>query len=101
MACGAALVTTDCGGSRDYALPQRTALVVPAGDAAGLADDVEALLDDESQRRSLVEAGSSLVRGLDWDRSGELLEAFLEDYLADPGHYQQPPGDDRSEDYAL
>ena len=29
MACGAALVTTDNGGSRDYAIPDDTALVVP------------------------------------------------------------------------
>ena len=27
MGCGAALVTTDCGGSRDYAVPGETAVV--------------------------------------------------------------------------
>ena len=33
MACGAALVTTDNGGSRDYGLDEVTALVAPTGDA--------------------------------------------------------------------
>ena len=47
MACGAALVTTDCGGSRDYALPGETALVLPAGDATGLAEAADGLLRDE------------------------------------------------------
>ncbi len=38
MACGAALVTTDNGGSRDYAFHGETALVVPPGDVDGLAE---------------------------------------------------------------
>jgi glycosyltransferase involved in cell wall biosynthesis len=101
MACGAALVTTDCGGSRDYAFPGETARVRRAGDVVGLADDVEALLDDEAQRRALASRGEQLVRRFRWERSGELLEAFLEQYLADPERYQRPPSEDRSEEFRL
>ena len=36
MACGAALVTTDNGGSRDYALHGETALVAPCGDVGSV-----------------------------------------------------------------
>ena len=101
MACGAALVTTDCGGSRDYAIAGETAVVVPAGDATLLADGVERLLDDAEQRIGLASAGARSVHKFDWERSGELLEAFLECYVADPKHYQQSPGEDRSKDYTL
>lgn len=101
MACGAALVTTDCGGSRDYAVPNETASVVSAGDATALADCAEALLRDADRRERLAAAGARYVRRFDWQRSGELLEAFLERYIADPAHFQRPPGDDRSEEFAL
>jgi glycosyltransferase involved in cell wall biosynthesis len=101
MACGAALVTTDCGGSRDYAIPGETALVVAAGDASSLGDRVESLLDDDEQRGALAAAGERYVRKFDWEHSGLLLETFLDRYLADPEHYQQSPGEDHSSDYAL
>jgi glycosyltransferase involved in cell wall biosynthesis len=101
MACGAALVTTDCGGSRDYALPGETAFVVAAGDSLGLAERSVDLLVDDARRVALAAAGAHYVRRFNWDRSGEALEAFLDRYLADPASFQRPPGEDRSEEYTL
>jgi glycosyltransferase involved in cell wall biosynthesis len=101
MACGAALVTTDCGGSRDYAVPDETALVVPAGDVLGLVESVDALLHDDARRAALAAAGERFVRVFDWDRSAELLEEFLERYLKDPAAFQLPPGEDRSAEFSL
>jgi glycosyltransferase involved in cell wall biosynthesis len=101
MACGAALVTTDCGGSRDYATPDVTAVVVRAGDVAGLSGAADALLEDADRRRALAMAGTSAAFAFDWGLSGELLEAVLQRYIADPGSFQHPPGEDRSEEYAL
>lgn len=101
MACGAALVTTDCGGSRDYAVPDETALVVPAGDAELLAKRVEQVIDDNALRFALVEHGTQSVHKFDWERSGLLLEQFLEGYVADPAAFQLPPGEDRSAEYKL
>lgn len=87
MACGAALVTTDNGGSRDYALDGRTALVAPTGDAEALAGHVVWLLRDEEERVRLASAGERWVRRFDWDRSGALLEDLLVRYLADPAGF--------------
>jgi glycosyltransferase involved in cell wall biosynthesis len=101
MGCGAALVTTDCGGSRDYAEDGVTASVVPGGDIACLTGAVEALLDDDDRRVALAAAGERSVRKFEWDRSAELLEQFLELYLADPASFQGPPGEDRSKEYTL
>ena len=50
---------------------------------------------------SASRAGARSVQKFDWGRSGELLETFLERYIADPEHYQQAPGEDRSKDYTL
>jgi glycosyltransferase involved in cell wall biosynthesis len=88
MACGVALVTTDNGGSGDYALHDETALVAPYGDVDALSEHVTGLLEDDDRRVAVATAGCELVRRrFNWDRSGELLEAFLERYLAHPAAY--------------
>jgi glycosyltransferase involved in cell wall biosynthesis len=87
MACGAALVTTDNGGSRDYALPDETALVAPYGDVVALSEHVISLLRDGDRRVTLATAGRDHVRRFDWDRTADLLEDFLERYLAEPSAY--------------
>jgi glycosyltransferase involved in cell wall biosynthesis len=92
MAGGAALVTTDNGGSRDYALHDRTALVAPTGDTDALAGQVVRLLEDDQTRLRLATAGRAYVERFDWDRSALLLESFLEGYLAEPIAYGRPPG---------
>ena len=102
MACGAALVTTDCGGSRDYAVPGVTASVVGRDDPRGARGRDGGRCSSTTQRRlELARAGERFVRRFDWQRSGELLEGFLEQYIADPARYQRPPGEDRSEQYSL
>lgn len=90
MACGAALVTTDNGGSDDYARPGETALVAPPRDVSGLTAAVVELLRDREQRLSLAKAGAELARTFDWDRSAERLESVLLAYLADPDRYLTP-----------
>jgi glycosyltransferase involved in cell wall biosynthesis len=87
MACGAALVTTNNGGSADYAMPGETALVAPYGDAAALSEHVVALFRDDDRRVAMASAGSEYVRRFDWRHTAEVLEAFLERYVADPAAY--------------
>jgi glycosyltransferase involved in cell wall biosynthesis len=87
MACGCALVTSDNGGSRDYAVHGETALVSDPTDVGAMAGHIELLLRDDALRRRLATAGTELVGGFDWDRTGELLEATLLDYLRRPERY--------------
>lgn len=91
MACGAALVTTDNGGSRDYASDGVTALVVPPGDPQSMGRGIEALLHDPDRRRSIARAGEQHSRGFDWTSAAERLERHLLAYVADPGAYQRAP----------
>jgi glycosyltransferase involved in cell wall biosynthesis len=94
MACGCALVTTDNGGSRDYAVAGETALVVLPGDPAALAAAAERLLRDDRERARLAAAGAELVRRrFDWDHTAALLERRLEAYVSDPARYQRAPAD--------
>lgn len=93
MACGCALVSTDNGGSRDYALHDETALVATPGDADELACHIDALFRDDATRTRLAVAGRAHVQRFHWDRSSELLEGHLQRYLADPAAFLAPPLD--------
>jgi GT2 family glycosyltransferase len=78
LACGTPLVTTDNGGSRDYAIHGQTALVVPPGDVDAIAAAIRRLREEPELAALLRRNGLDLVqRRFDWDRSAAELEEFL------------------------
>ena len=78
MACGAALVTYDNGGSRDYARDGETALVARRRDVDDLAQRLVLMVSDDALRTRLAAAGQAYVMtAFDWDRSVARLEALL------------------------
>src|SRR5205823_2901655 len=62
MACGAALVTYDNGGCRDYARDGETALVARRRDVADLAARLELLASDTALRDRIAAIGLQLVQ---------------------------------------
>jgi len=79
MACGAALATTDTGGSWDYAIHNETALVSPPKEPAGLAESLNALLGDSELRKRLAEKGKNKIEQFNWDHNcRRLLDIFKE-----------------------
>jgi glycosyltransferase involved in cell wall biosynthesis len=80
MACGAALLTYDNGGCRDYARDGETALVARRRDVDDLAARLARLVGDGELRRRLAEAGSELItRSFDWDAAVARLERLFRD----------------------
>jgi glycosyltransferase involved in cell wall biosynthesis len=78
MACGAALVTYDNGGSRDYARHGETALVALRRDVADLARQLGTMLNEVSLRASIAARGRDFVStAFDWDRAVDRMEALL------------------------
>ncbi|HSE91772.1 MAG TPA: glycosyltransferase family 4 protein [Methylomirabilota bacterium] len=78
MACGAALVTYDNGGCRDYARDGETALVARRRDIADLATKLERLAADATLRRKIAVAGQLLVTtAFDWNRAVDRMEAMF------------------------
>lgn len=78
MACGAALVTYDNGGCRDYARDGETALVARRRDVADLADQLARLAGDAPLRERIADAGRRLVTtSFDWDRAVARLETLF------------------------
>jgi glycosyltransferase involved in cell wall biosynthesis len=90
MACGAALVTTDNGGSLDYAIDGETALVCDVNDVGAMVTHMETLLDDDDLRVRIAQQGRDYVQRFSWDAGATALESFLTEYGADPAHYSQP-----------
>jgi glycosyltransferase involved in cell wall biosynthesis len=78
MACGAALVTYDNGGCRDYARDGETALAARRRDVGDLAAKLERLASDETLRRKIASAGRELVTtAFDWERAVDGMEAVF------------------------
>jgi glycosyltransferase involved in cell wall biosynthesis len=78
MACGAALVTYDNGGCRDYARDGETALVARRRDVDDLAAKLAALVGEAELRRRLAAAGRELVTtAFDWERAVIRMESIL------------------------
>ncbi len=81
MACGAALVTFDNGGSRDYASDGTTALVAPHRDVSALARCLERMVADGALRERIAAHGREFVTGtFDWERATARLEKILASY---------------------
>jgi glycosyltransferase involved in cell wall biosynthesis len=78
MVCGAALVTYDNGGCRDYATDQVTALVAARRDVTALARALLVVVEDRSLRQRLARAGQEFVtRSFDWEQAATRLESLL------------------------
>jgi glycosyltransferase involved in cell wall biosynthesis len=77
MACGCALVSTDNGGSRDFAIDCDTALVVPVQDVDAMAASVIRLLQDAPLRFAIAERGEQCARKFPWDRAVHAMEKAL------------------------
>lgn len=81
MACRSALVTTDTGGSRDYALHGQTALVSPPKEPGKLAENLAILLEDNSRLQLLSENGFKKIQEFDWDHNTQRMEQLFQSQL--------------------
>lgn len=78
MACRCALVTTDTGGCRDYAIDGQTALVSEPRDVAGLAKNLISLLTTDSLLEKLSENGYRKIREFGWEDNCRRLARLFE-----------------------
>jgi len=78
MHCGAALVTYDNGGSRDYAIDGETAFVAPHRDREALVAKLEMAITDSVSRKRIAEQGKIFVQNMPtWEEQTEQFERIL------------------------
>lgn len=82
MACGAPVVAARAGALPELVADGRTGLLVPAGDAAALAEAVRALRADPPRARALGAAACAWVRTrYTWDAAAAACEAAYDEAL--------------------
>jgi glycosyltransferase involved in cell wall biosynthesis len=81
MACGAAVISTTCGGVEDFLESGRNGLLVPVGDPEAMAAAALGLLRDEATRVRLATAGAHDAAQMSVRRSTKQLERVLESLL--------------------
>ncbi len=77
MACGCAVVATDCGGPRDMIKDGENGFLVNVGDVKGITERVQFLLENSDLRRQIRENAQATVRGLSWENCVNKLEDAL------------------------
>ncbi|MCO1603826.1 glycosyltransferase family 4 protein [Desulfosporosinus nitroreducens] len=77
MACGTAVVTTDCGGNRDYVSNGENCLLVPPSDIDQLNSAIYYLLTQDTERQRLAASGHIFAQAWSWQRTADQVEAFL------------------------
>lgn len=77
MACRVPVITTDSKGVREYAIDGKTALVVPAQDPKALAEAIIRLLEDDSLKEKIAEAGFEKAREFGWEKTIDRLEELF------------------------
>ncbi len=77
MACGTAVVTTDCGGNRDYVKSGENCLLVPPSDIEQLSAAIYHVLTQDAERQRLASAGHLFAQAWSWQRTADQVEAFL------------------------
>ena len=83
MACGCAVVTTDCGGINDFAENGVSALISEPRNSGKLAENLLKFLEDDNLRVRIAEEGSRSIRKLTWQNSFDLMEKFLADCVGE------------------
>ena len=86
IACGAVPVCADIGAVRDFALPDRTAIVVPVDDAEAMAAGAKRLIDNQELRSTLSENGVKVIEKFAYETVGSNFERFLKQRVFGDGN---------------
>lgn len=78
MSRGLAVVATNVGGAHDVIANGENGLLVPAGDAAAMADAVTSLLADGERAASIAARAAATARTYTWERVARETAAFYE-----------------------
>ena len=81
MACGTAVVTTDCKGNRDYAVNGHNCLMVPPGDYVAIANAAIEVLTNNELLDKLRAEGLKTAKTWTWERVVDKFEDALLDNM--------------------
>jgi len=74
MACKCAIVATNVGGVPDYAIPNKTAIVVPPRNSEKLAEGISYLIDNWDEAKKIAERGYNYIKQFTWEIATKKFE---------------------------
>lgn len=77
MASGVCVVASDIGGNSDLVRDAESGVLFPVGDVAALMAGLRRVLEDDTERRRLADAGFEASRGYSWDACAEATGRVL------------------------
>ena len=77
MACGCAVVATDCGGPRDIIVDGENGFLVEPGNVEQIVNKINLLLIDSKLRQQFMEKSRDTVKRFSWNSSVDRLEKVL------------------------
>ncbi|KLU67598.1 glycogen synthase [Desulfosporosinus acididurans] len=77
MACGTAVITTDCGGNRDYTRNGENCIVIQPSDVMALTEAMYHLLTNDNERQRFADAGQTFAKSWTWQRTADQLISVL------------------------
>ena len=84
MTCGAAVITSDTGGMRDFVIDGKNALIIRKNDVNDIIDKVEMLIKNPIYRRKIIEEGINTSKRFSWKNSIDAME----DYFRELSQYE-------------
>lgn len=79
MTCGAAVITTDNGGIRDFVIDGFNALVVKKHNLQELTEKIELLINDIELKQNLMKNGIETSKKFTWEESVDKMEEYYKD----------------------
>ncbi len=76
MTCGAAVITTDTGGMRDFVIDGENALVIKHHDKVDMSKKLERLINDKELMKKIAKNGMETAQKFNWDNSIKEMEEY-------------------------
>jgi len=83
QACGLTVVSTDCGGVREYLTDGENCLMVPPRDPIEFSHAVKRVIDDGYLRKILITRGLQSCREFSWDKVADRFENTMKELIGD------------------
>lgn len=79
MTCGAAVITTDTGGMRDFVIDKENALLINQHDVKDIISKMELLIQDKNYMVKIAKAGMETAKRYNWEESTKQCKTYFKE----------------------
>ncbi len=83
QACGLAVISTNCGGVREFLVDGENSMIVPPREPLSLCNAIKRLMRDDPLRKRLIGTGLKSCQKFTWEAVSKKFEVALDDIISD------------------